>query len=177
MTTDGNPAEGQVPEKSETDKLIEALTAKVDAHFASYTSKINGELAALRRKGKEETQPGQAPATVSIEDLRASREIGRLESAIGDDAIRALGEEYESMPPAHQLTLLRAVATLTKKRESGAMPVSTTPNARAAVPAPREAVSRPRTQFEFARLRKDNPSAYRELVADPSFDPGALPLK
>lgn len=181
--TDGNTTEGlpgEMPEKSgsETDSLLDKLTATIDARFASYTSKINGELAGLRRKGAATAEPAQA-AALTVEDLRLSREIGRMETELGDEVVKALGEDYQSLAPSQQAVMLRAVQAVSAKRNSGggAMPGSTTPNARAAAAVPREAVVRPRTQTEFAALRKSNPSAFRELVNDPTFDAAILPYR
>lgn len=182
--SDGNTTQepGQAPAtetRSETDPVLEKITAHIDARFSSYTSKLNGELAALRRgaKNRDPSQPdqqGQAP-TLTLDDLKLSREIGRLESSLGEEAVRALGEEYDSFPPATQAALLRALSKAQPSR--GAMPNPTMPNARASAALPREAVVRPRTQVEFAALRKSNPTAYRELVNDPTFDMATLPFR
>lgn len=179
------PVEGETP--AAESKASETLTrAEFDAWTATHSKKMNGELASLRKKiapPAAEQQPAE-PKTASLDDLRISRELGRLEASIGGDVLEDLGEEYSSATPAQQLLILRGVQAGMSKKKSGddaesgsrgGTPVVKRTNARAEAPLPRDTTPRPRSQQEHQALRTSNPRAFKALMEDDTYDPGKLP--
>lgn len=164
----------------------ETLTkAEVDAlfeqRFATYREKINSEMASHRKKA----EPAKDPTPATIEDVKLSREVGRLEAQVGPEVLALLGEEYESANVAEQARMLRYAQKLSAHKPAaetagqssrGETPASTS-NARGMAPVARSTVPRPRSQFEFGQLQQSNPQAAHELIMDPTFDLQGLPYK
>lgn len=184
-----NPATAPAePAKAETTAAV-VTKADFEAWTSSFASKINGEQAALRKKlegvrgdGKGETPP---PAAATLDDVRASREVGKLEALLGDELVAALGEDYQNATPREQARLLRVAASIAEKTRApaaetagqssrGETPVAT-PNARGMASQPRSPIPRPRTQAEFVELKRKDPKAAHELIVDPTFNLAALP--
>lgn len=177
-------AEGQ----GETPKPLTAdmVDAIFEAKLSSYTSKVNKEVESLRKLVKGEktaTVETPAPKSVTHEDLTAIRELGRLEAKIGDETIKALGEDYAALSPQEQARTLRMIANLPKPKTEtveaegnvrGVTPPSNNPkNPRGEAPRPRDGVPRPKTRLEYERMAKKD----RDLLKqDLTFDPTQLPF-
>lgn len=178
---------GETPAAAKTETVTKA---DFEAWTNSFASKINGELAAHRKRlegAKVEGKGETPPAAATIDDVKASREVGKLEALLGDEVIAALGEDYQNATPREQARLLRVAASIAEKTRApaaetagqssrGETPVAT-PNARGIAPTPRSPVQRPRTQLELSELRKKDPTALKELLHDPTFDPSKLPFR
>lgn len=171
------------PSQSVTDAPL--TLAQLDAYFGEFRSKINGEVASLRRhvKGAEPAEPAQAATPATLEDIRLSREVGRLEAELGDGILSSLGEDYNSASVGEQMKMLR----LAKNLSSTLKPVETmghTSQARGETPlhpisaqrgqVPIASSGVPRTKAEFIALKKKDPRAAHELYSNPSFDPTSL---
>jgi hypothetical protein len=165
--------------KSET-LTKEQAEAMFDARFKEYREKVNGELASHRKKA----EPAKDPTPATVEDIKLSREVGRLEAQLGPEVLATLGEEYESASVSEQARMLRLASKLNAHKPAaetagqssrGETPVATS-NARGIAPSPRS-TARPASQTAFAQLKRSDPSAASELLRDPAFDLASLPWK
>lgn len=194
-TTTGTPAPGATvatpaPEAAAPALTLEAIEALFDAKLSTYTTRLNRDLADVRKiakgeRGHKGTAPsGDAPAeqppaaSLTLEDLRASREVGRLEAQIGDEIITSLGDDYASMTPGEQARILRVLVAAKPQTAGegdgsrGKTPARTLQTSRAEPPAPRDSVPRPATRREFQAMTAPQ---RKTLIADPNFDPMTLP--
>lgn len=171
----------------------------LDVWSSNFARKINGEMAALRRsiegrksEPKTETQGAgadAAPAPVTLDDLRAYRELGRLEASLGEEMIAALGEEYAEATPKEQAKILRLLSAAAKARDAqtaggdsrsdetsearGETPRKPRQTTRAAPAPKRDSVPRPTTRREYLAMKPDDRAALRK--SDPDFDSSVLP--
>lgn len=174
---------GQV-ETTEAPKPLTAadVEALLEAKLSGYTSKINGELAGLRKavKGETPAASAQPPRAATIEDIAASRELGRLEAQLGEGVLAALGEDYTSLSIVEQARMLRAISKLPKAETAdasasrGETPAINPKNPRGEAPRPRDGVPRPQTKREYWALK---PEQRKAVDADPMFDATTLPLR
>lgn len=193
---DGTPA---TPLTAEA--VSELFKKQLDAWATPFAAKHNAEMAAFRRKigagtaaeptGTGETpKPAAEPKALTLEDLKASREIGKLEAGLPPEALAALVEDgYEDASPQEQARLLRIATKLHKAQSAaqaasprdadpsrGVTPASTQTSARAAASAVRDAgPTHPRSLSEYAALALKDPKRKAALDADDSFDPSQLP--
>lgn len=200
------PASGTAPVTPPTKPEGEATEPKyvTRADFESWgtelVKKLGGEIASLRKKnrgngnspparqhapapGERDADPGTSPsAGVTIEDLKASRELGKLEEQAGrvlsKDDLEELQEECEELSLAEQARLYRAAL---RGRESGGTPTKeargetprATPRGRGAdAPASRSTVVIPSSWEEWKKL----PIEAKRKVQDehPDWNPDEL---
>lgn len=201
-TSNGAPAtgEGATPTKAPDESSTPLTKADLKVWSDAFASKVNGELAGLRKSLKGDKPAGgdagdttatkpekQTSNAVTHEDLKAYRDLGRLETQLGDELVAQLGDEYAALPPAQQLAMLKMamkVRDATSKRgdetasgadadgSRGETPVKTKQNSRAESPKPRDSVPRPANKREYIAMPKE----LRERVNNlPDFDASILP--
>lgn len=191
----------------------EGVSTMIAEALKGITAKYNGELAALRKQVRTPAQPatetpaaGQGAAetaaqphrsdSLTLDDLRAVRELGRLEAKLPAALASQLDEdeEYQALTPREQAATLRRLMRLAEAVTAQAEPTetpsagapetgihrgetpATKPRAKANVPARRETVPVPRTQREWlALIEKDRAAAEKILAEHESFDPAKLP--
>lgn len=210
-TTTTTATNGATPVVAEAKGETPLTRAEFDAWASKFTDKIGGEMASLRKKtsaavraepSEKKEHDAAPPAPLTHADIRTIRELSRLEAKLGDEELALLGEEYEALPPAQQLLVLRVAARRkgetpkVETTEQQAAPESdqnkssgddagkpgrdaqTKPsNPRGEAPRTRDSSPRPRSQLEWHALKKTNPGAHHALMMDPNFDPLRLPYK
>ena len=187
----GTEAGGETPAPKYL--TLKDLQAALTAWSDPFAKKVNGELAAFRKKiegqasggtpAQTESAPkGSEPKALTAADFGMLRELGRLEGSLPKDVQADLqgDEEFQAMTPNEQVRLLRQLAKRTASGE--------TPGDRGADPKPKSSPratpaagttppSRPKTLAEYAELAKSDPKRKAALDADDSFDPTELPRR
>lgn len=175
----------QTPAQPSPEPLTaDAVKAMIAEGLGEYAKKINGEVAKVRYRAKSATPEHEAAPSpaVTMEDLTASREIGRLEAQLGDKLISALGDDYSELSPREQARMLRMLVRTRDSAETapaagspGVTPLARTAQTSRAEPsAPRAGPAHPRTKAEYMQIAREDRARFQALRADPLFDPSDL---
>lgn len=186
--SDTPPAGDATPEPAAAPEPEYLTRADLDAWADRFASKINGEMARHRKRAngtngatpepKHEGTNGTNGATpaVTMSDVEAAMEIGRLEVALPAGVREELAPDLEGLGFAERAKLLRLAAKIaggaTPKNSTG--PRRTQETQRATTSASRDSAPHPRTMAEYLEIATSKPELKRKLDRDPTFDPYAL---